>query len=157
MAPHEDGENNFSDDDFLNDIPADALEELENNAIAFTQAQVKPPPSSDYGGEFEDDDLDDAVVIDEARSAPAIVPYLPRNNVNQASRQEFRQQRYALGNNLAPPPARQADHLPQPYSASISRETSNLSLQGGQPVADGDNEALRKLIQEVFLASAYYP
>ncbi|KAB8297960.1 hypothetical protein EYC80_001738 [Monilinia laxa] len=150
MAPHEDGENNFSDDDFLNDIPTDALEELENNAIAFSQAQIKPPPSSDYGDEFEDDDLDDAVVIDEARSAPAVVPYLPRTNVNQASRQEqFRQERYGPGNNLAPPLARQADHLPQPYSASISRETSILSRQGSQSVADGDNEALRKLVQEL--------
>ncbi|KAI9649565.1 hypothetical protein NHQ30_002145 [Ciborinia camelliae] len=157
MAPHEDGENNFSDDDFLNDIPADALEELENNAIAFTQAQIKAPPSSDYGDEFDDDDLDDAIVIDEARSAPAVVPYVHRNNVNQATRQEqFRQQRYGdtnivnrPRNSIAPPLLRQPDHLPQPFSASVSREASNLSRQGSQSVADGDNEALRKLVQEL--------
>lgn len=163
MAPHEDGENNFSDDDFLNDIPADALEELENNAIAFTQAQIKAPPSSDYGDDFDDDDLDDAVVIDEARSAPAVVPYLPRNNVNQSARQEqFQQQHYENTNivnrprnYVGPPRPRQPDHLPQPFSNPVSREASNLSRQGSQSVADGDNEALRRLVQEVFAIANY--
>lgn len=158
MAPHEDGENNFSDDDFLNDLPEDALDELENNAIASTQARLKPPPSSDYGEDFDDDDLDDAVVIDEARSVPAVVPYLHKNNVNQTSRQDqFHHQHYGNRatvnrprNNYSPPLVRQADHLQQPYSASISREVSNLSRQNSQSFADCDNEVLRKLVQEVF-------
>ncbi|EMR87235.1 putative dna repair protein rad26 protein [Botrytis cinerea BcDW1] len=157
MAPHEDGENNFSDDDFLNDIPADALDELENNAIAFTQAQIKAPPSSDYGDDFDDDDLDDAVVVDEARSAPAVVPYVPRNNLNQAVRQEqFQQQNYEDADNvnrprdyIGPARPRQSDHLPQPFSNPVSRENSNLSRQATQLVAGDDNEALRRLVQEL--------
>lgn len=157
MAPHEDGENNFSDDDFLNDIPADALDELENNAIAFTQAQIKAPPSSDYGDEFDDDDLDDAVVIDEARSAPAVVPYIPRSNVDQAVRHEqFHRQLYGDAdvvnrskNDIGPARPRPPDDSPQLFSNPISRENSNLSRQATQSVADGDNEALRKLVQEV--------
>lgn len=164
MAPHEDGENNFSDDDFLNDMPADALDELENNAIAFTQAQIKAPPSSDYGDEFDDDDLDDAVVVDEARSVPAVVPYVPRNNLNQAVRQEqFQQQNYEDADivnrprdYIGPARPRQSDHLPQPFSNPVSRENSNLSRQATQLVAGGDNEALRKLVQEVFLATNYH-
>ena len=164
MAPHEDGENNFSDDDFLNDIPADALDELENNAIAFTQAQIKAPPSSDYGDEFDDDDLDDTVVVDEARSAPAVVPYVPRNNLNQAVRQEqFQQQNYKDADivnrprdYIGPARPRQSDHLPQPFSNPVSRENSNLSRQATQLVAGDDNEALRKLVQEVFLAINYH-
>ncbi|KAH8809166.1 DNA repair protein-like protein Rad26 [Xylogone sp. PMI_703] len=72
---------NFDGDDFDDDaldlLPANALEELENNAIRYTQAQTQAvhlnaPPSSDYGDDFEDDDLDDAVVIDEAKSTPAV-------------------------------------------------------------------------------------
>ena len=160
MAPHEDGENNFSDDDFLNDLPADALTELENNAIAFTQARTKPSPSSDhsnYGDEFDDEDLDDGVVIDEARSAPAVVPYVSRNSANPVARQEQpRQQRHGdtgianrLRNNTDPPLPQQPDHLPQPFS--ISREASNLSRQASPSVADGENDALRKLVQEVFV------
>ena len=59
----------FSDDGFddLNDV---ALQELENNAVQFTQAQRLGPSQSashtlsQFG--FEDDDLDDAVVVDES-------------------------------------------------------------------------------------------
>ncbi|KAF7869664.1 hypothetical protein EAF04_004448 [Stromatinia cepivora] len=157
MAPHEDGENNFSEDDFLNDIPADALEELENNAIAFTQAKIKAPPSSDYGEGFDDDDLDDAVVVDEASSAPVVAPYVPRNNVNQVTRQEqFGQQRYGDTNivnrprtHIGPPHPRQPDHLQQPFSNPVLRENSNISGLESQSVADGNNEALKKLLQEL--------
>ncbi|KAI1775847.1 hypothetical protein F4818DRAFT_415121 [Hypoxylon cercidicola] len=62
----------FSDDD-LDALNANVLEELENNAIQFTQAQKKYQPSQTQQQqqhqfqfeEFEDDDLDDAVVQDE--------------------------------------------------------------------------------------------
>lgn len=97
MAAHDDGESNYDDDD-LDDLPTDALLELENNAIQFTQAQrVKAPPSSDYGDDFEDEDLDDAVVIDESRSTPAF----PRQTVPGPATQheQFRQQRYVAANN----------------------------------------------------------
>ncbi|KAK5633696.1 hypothetical protein RRF57_009410 [Xylaria bambusicola] len=76
----------FSDDDF-DALNANALQELENNAIQFTQAQrpyprQEPPPShapqppQDDGYDYEDDDLDDAVVVvqDARRPKPALSP-----------------------------------------------------------------------------------
>jgi hypothetical protein len=99
MAGHHDDEEDYFDDDDLDALPNDTLIELENNAIQFTQAQTqarhKPPPSSDYGDDFEDENLDDAVVIDESRSTPAIVPTYSRYNAGQTTQSEqFRQQRY---------------------------------------------------------------
>ncbi|KAM0284003.1 hypothetical protein ACHAQH_002198 [Verticillium albo-atrum] len=61
---------NYSDDGF-DDLNPNALQELENNAIQFTQAQTQAPlqtqqpadnPYNDL--EFEDDDLDDTELID---------------------------------------------------------------------------------------------
>ncbi|KAM3081211.1 hypothetical protein ACMFMF_003125 [Clarireedia jacksonii] len=156
MAPNECGENNFSDDDFLDDLPPDALTELENNAIVFTQkANFKPTPSSDYGDDFGDEDLDDTVVVDEARSAPAVVPPAHRNNHNPvAQREQFRQKRYGdtgivnrTRNDVFAQLAGQPDHLPQ--SIPILREDSNISRQHSQSVADGDAEALQRLVQEL--------
>jgi hypothetical protein len=87
MPPSDDDE---SFDEFdLNDLPEDALDELESNAIQFTQAQHNAPSTSrvvaaagsDYGDDFEDDDLDDNVVIDESRSTPALNPtFQPRHS-----------------------------------------------------------------------------
>lgn len=61
----------FDDDDF-DDLNATTLQELENNAIHFTQAQKLAPTQAvnedDYG--LEDDDLDDTVVIDYAAQLP---------------------------------------------------------------------------------------
>lgn len=80
----------FSDDglDELNDT---ILQELEANAIQFTQAQKlaqsqaappppQPPRTATYGYGFEDDDLDDAVVFDESAhqiAGPAVGKPLP--------------------------------------------------------------------------------
>ncbi|PQE24932.1 hypothetical protein CJF32_00007315 [Rutstroemia sp. NJR-2017a WRK4] len=156
MAPNEYGENNFSDDDFLDDLPPDALTELENNAITFTQkANFKPSPSSDYGDDFDDEDLDDTVVVDEARSAPAVVPPAHRKNPNPVvQREQFRQQRYGdsgianrTRNDAAVELAGQPDHLLQ--TIPLPREDSSVSRQQSQSVADGDAEALRKLVQEL--------
>lgn len=85
----------FSDDDF-DDLNDTVLQELENNAIQFTQAQQlgqsqaasppharapqqqgRPPPqltssAYDFDG-FEADDLDDTVVVDELAKEPAAV------------------------------------------------------------------------------------
>jgi len=98
MAGHEDGES-FYDDDDLDALPDDALVELENNAIQFTQAQtqarLKAPPSSDYGDDFGDEDLEDVVVIDESRSTPVVAQsFNPRYNTGPTPREQFRQQRY---------------------------------------------------------------
>lgn len=90
MPPYDDDE--FSDDEFgLNDIPDDALEELESKAIQFTQAQhpahnspvTAAAPLSDYGDDFDDDDLDDNVVIDESRSTPALNPTFQHRSLSQ--------------------------------------------------------------------------
>ncbi|RKU39863.1 hypothetical protein DL546_000565 [Coniochaeta pulveracea] len=74
-------------DDGLDDLNDTVLQELENNAIQFTQAQqqsqvFRPPPRPlpprvstshiDLTG-FEEDDLDDAVVEDELAKQPTVV------------------------------------------------------------------------------------
>lgn len=64
----------FSDDGF-DDLNESALQELENNAIQFTQVQKSAqsqaaPKQYDNGYDFEDDDLDDTVVIDEHAQPP---------------------------------------------------------------------------------------
>lgn len=68
MAGHHDGEDFFSDDD-LDTLPQNAFDELEQTAIRQTQATqlIKGPPSSNYGDEFDDEDLDDAEVFDAAQ------------------------------------------------------------------------------------------
>ncbi|CAJ2512583.1 Uu.00g055980.m01.CDS01 [Anthostomella pinea] len=65
----------FSDDD-LDALNANALQELENNAIQFTQAQKKSDPSQqvEYDFDFEDDDLDDTIVQDELRGPKSALP-----------------------------------------------------------------------------------
>ncbi|KAH9889705.1 hypothetical protein F4778DRAFT_785615 [Xylariomycetidae sp. FL2044] len=67
----------FADDDF-DTLNANALQELENSAIQFTQAQKRQDLSQellDYV--FEDDDLDDTDVHDELRGTTALPPDKP--------------------------------------------------------------------------------
>ncbi|KAI1340208.1 hypothetical protein F5Y15DRAFT_415096 [Xylariaceae sp. FL0016] len=62
----------FSDDD-LDTLNANALQELENNAIQFTQHQPKLEPTEhDFDYDFEDDDLDDTVVQDALQTKTTI-------------------------------------------------------------------------------------
>ena len=61
----------FSDDD-LDALNVNALQELENTAIQFTQAQRRYEEQSQTYDFFEDDDLDDAVVQDELRGKSAL-------------------------------------------------------------------------------------
>ncbi|KKY37585.1 putative dna repair protein rad26 [Diaporthe ampelina] len=72
----------FSDDGF-DDLNINILQELENNAIQFTQAQqlgsTQAVNDDDYG--LEDDDLDDTVVIDEAAQLPPTA--IPQNRDGQ--------------------------------------------------------------------------
>ncbi|KAK4151703.1 hypothetical protein C8A00DRAFT_16920 [Chaetomidium leptoderma] len=73
----------FSDDD-LDDLNETVLQELENNAIQFTQAQklaptqAAPPTQHNaydaYEYDFDDDDLDDTIVIDEHAQPPPRPP-----------------------------------------------------------------------------------
>lgn len=100
----------FSDDG-LDELNVTTLQELENNAIQFTQAQqlgpTQPVNDDDFG--LEDDDLDDTVVIDEAaqlpvrhsveRQSPAQAPSLVQDNGLQPARiiQQPRWQQPATG------------------------------------------------------------
>lgn len=87
----------FDDDDFdeLNDT---TLQELENNAIQFTQAQKLAPTQAaneeDYG--LEDDDLDDTVVIDGAAQLP----------VRHSVERQLPSQVPSITQDIRPPPAR---------------------------------------------------
>ncbi|KAI1845939.1 hypothetical protein JX265_011165 [Neoarthrinium moseri] len=73
----------FSDDGF-DDLNANVLDELENGAIQFTQAQklADPTQASLKDEDYDDDDLDDAIVTDDLRgksllpSAAAADPYV---------------------------------------------------------------------------------
>jgi len=165
MAGHDDGESFFDDDD-LDTLPHDALLELENNAIQFTQAQtqairLKAPPSSDYGDDFDDEDLDDAVVIDESRSTPVIIPSLNRYNSRPATEQEqFRQQRHAtvsnpnlnLANRQPPngPPKFNQPNRP-PRQETTSRNGIVVAHRGSQPAAVPDLTSLQRQVEEVII------
>jgi hypothetical protein len=163
MAGHDDGESNYDDDD-LDDLPSDALIELENNAIQFTQAQrVKAAPSSDYGDDFEDEDLDDAVVIDESRSTPAIVPTLRQTVPGPAIQHEqFRQQRYGMANNsnLAnrqrynpPPKFNESSRLP---TEPIVQHADKVEQGTGEQAAGSDVLSLQRQVEEVVSPNLNY-
>ncbi|KAI1276842.1 hypothetical protein F5Y07DRAFT_365226 [Xylaria sp. FL0933] len=97
----------FSDDD-LDALNANALQELENSAIQFTQAQKTHEPRGpqsplalqpryDVGYDVEDDDLDDAVVLvqDALQPKSALPPVpMPERPVQIPSRIAPQQQQY---------------------------------------------------------------
>lgn len=77
----------FSDDGF-DDLPDNALEELEIKALQSTQVQtqVQQPVQSKtlFDLDFEDDDLDDTIVFDELGQHPANPPQPPQGRVAPA-------------------------------------------------------------------------
>jgi len=159
MAPYDDGDINLSDDDALDDPHVWA--KLENDAIQFTQKAVdaKAPPSSDYGDEdFDSDDLDDALVIDESKSGPACPAYQNKNNAGQASQKEnFRQQRYGngiptLGSRQrpnVPPLPRQADRMPPPPIPPFTvRQNESIPVRQSSQSATGGDAVWTKQIEE---------
>ncbi|OLN87516.1 hypothetical protein CCHL11_06104 [Colletotrichum chlorophyti] len=117
----------FSDDDFdqLNDT---TLQELENNAIQFTQAQRKPDSQfpgysqvENYDGfEFEDDDLDDTEVKNEL--LPPVARPVPDKTVPQHQHQ--------LGGRSSLPPQQRWHPPPAPTNAAT------LSSRARYPVPD---------------------
>lgn len=159
MAGHDDGESAYDDDD-LDDLPSDALVELENNAIQFTQAQrVKAAPSSDYGDDFEDGDLDDAVVIDESRSTPALRQTVPGPAIQH---EQFRRQRYGMANNsnLAnrqrynpPPKFNESSRLP---SGPIVQHADKVEQGTGEQAAGSDVLSLQRQVEEVVSPNLNY-
>ncbi|KAL2020643.1 hypothetical protein VTK56DRAFT_8133 [Thermocarpiscus australiensis] len=94
----------FSDDGF-DDLNDTVLQELENNAIQFTQAQrlaqSQAVPQQQHGlseYDFEDDDLDDTVVVDEHAQQPFAPPVektvplqQPRHGAGVAGTQRWNQ------------------------------------------------------------------
>lgn len=160
MSAQEYGEDFFSDDD----LDTAAFDELENNAIQATQAQTQAlraapqQQSSDYGApDLEGDDLDDAVVVDEARSTPSIIPILQKNGVAQAQ-ERFRSQEDGVTQSATQSQRKQIASIPPrqtiPYhpSPSIPRDESMRAQQGSQ-VDTSNLGALQKQIQEVLLQS----
>jgi hypothetical protein len=158
MAAHDDGGNNYDDDD-LDHLPTDALLELENNAIQFTQAQrAKAAPSSDYGDDFEDEDLDNAVVIDESRSTPAVVQVLRQHGSGPATQHEqFRQQRYGASStpSLA---SRQRHNLPPKFNnpsglpAAPITQLPQQAEPGEAQQAGSDVLSLQRQVAEVIVS-----
>lgn len=138
MASQDDGDELFSDDD-LDDLPPNALEELEENAIRQTQHQtqatliVGPRPSSNYGDEFDDDDLDDAVVIDETRSVlNQFLPLQPFGASLSTQRDRFQQSQYRSPNHLNS----LADRRLETEPSYLKHHTQQHNAGRVQPTAD---------------------
>lgn len=163
MAGHD--EEDYFDDDDLDALPDSEFVELENKAIQFTQAQTQATravvaPSSDYGDDFDEVDFDDdAVVVDESRSTPAIVTSIHRGIPGQATQQEqFRQQRYGtvnssnsitqLANRPRPTPPRFNEKIQVRRPAVVPLNDSIVAQQGSQ-VSDVNVESLQKQLEEV--------
>ena len=152
----------FSDDGF-DDLNDNILQELENNAIHFTQAQklvqsqfpsqtpapaavAAPPPSaplqpfqtdvSDYNNyNFEDDDLDDAVVIDELAQLPLRHPAASTAN----DKSHTPQQQHPHHSRPRPAPGQTAWNplRPAPPSASFSSHARHPAPSHPAPSAIG--------------------
>lgn len=162
MAGHADHDNTFSDDDW-DLLPPSVLAELESHAIRSTQAANhnsktwrEVPPSSDYGDDFEDEDLDDAVVIDEARSAPAVVPALHRNPLSQSQQRGEQLLHQPLRGTSSTGRSRAAgtqhqpnrDRLPIPSTGPHKRPAATV-VGGSQAQVTDDAAALRRQLEEV--------
>ncbi|KAI8959905.1 hypothetical protein F5Y11DRAFT_331591 [Daldinia sp. FL1419] len=118
----------FSDDDF-DTLNANVLQELENNAIQSTQAQKKYQQSQAqplYVDDFEDDDLDDAVVRDELRGNSI----LPEEKTQLPSRVAPQQQYQQQWRNPVPAPA---GHFRPPSVHSVSRNPLPAPASSRQP------------------------
>lgn len=166
MASQDDRYDYFSDSD-LDELPHNALDELENNAILHTQHLtqatqiINAPSSSDYGDGLNDDDLDDAVVFDEAQGVPerllALQPIIPGP---ATQRVQFRKGRYRGPINVSPLADRTLKQNINPenhnveqegsvkvYQNEVSQETLREVLDEAK--ADPMVEALQKQVQEV--------
>jgi len=159
MAGYADGENNFSDDD-LDDLPFNALAELENNAILSTQAaNTHPPrkpvaaPSSDYGDDFDDEDLDDAVIIDESRSTPSTTRNVAGPTLQRPQNTQPTGSKSSYGNPQRPvlQAIRERDHIALPQRDSQPRPSQSSQ----QPAFVLDSADLMRQIAEVSFTIPY--
>ncbi|KAI1484556.1 hypothetical protein F5X96DRAFT_692572 [Biscogniauxia mediterranea] len=123
----------FSDDD-LDTLNANALQELENSAIQFTQAHKKYEPSQDdqqydQQYDFEDDDLDDTIVQDE----------LQQQQEQQEQQQQQQQQQQQATTTWRPAPIPASHFRPQPIvpvvrPSALLPSVSQASQQPAHPV-----------------------
>ena len=145
MAGQDDGDDFFSDSDF-DDLPRNALDELENNALLHTQHQtqatqiINVPPSSNYGDGLDDEDLDDAVVFDEAQGVPdRLLALQPTGAGPLTQREQFRKGRYGEPGSVSP----LADRTLKP-----NRNLENRSVQPEPTVIIRQNEASQERQRE---------
>jgi hypothetical protein len=172
MAVQDDGDDYFSDSE-LDELPQNALDELENNAILHTQHQtqatqlINPPQSSDYGDGFDDDDLDDAVVIDEAQGVPERVLALQSPTGGPTTqREQFRRGRYGGLANISPLADRTLKQNWTPEKPPAVQDAPvDVQRNGAPPNQHGDApkeatvdpmvEALQNQVQEVSIRTSY--
>ncbi|KAL2267959.1 hypothetical protein VTJ83DRAFT_5236 [Remersonia thermophila] len=143
----------FSDDDFDN-LNDDVLQELENNAIQATQAhnpgQTQTGPAArheSFDQEFEDDDLDDTIVIDQLAQPPQPPPGLqrqqqqalpigqPRHGTSLAGTHRWNQHlpQHHVATSNTPYPPRPAFQPPRPFAQPPVRQP--IPSQRYPPVA----------------------
>ncbi|OBT86555.1 hypothetical protein VE02_04315 [Pseudogymnoascus sp. 03VT05] len=166
MADSADGDDFFSDDG-LDGLAPDALDEIENNAIRYTQYQATQaltvPPSSDYGDDLDDEDLDDAVVFDGAQVDPTNRLTQFQSSVAIQQAHQFQAQRPSRSETAQPlsdrskiqPQNKPLYKNPLPTSRSVTAGQStqpdygrsNQSYQNVASPADGDVETLRKKLE----------
>ena len=165
MAGQSDGESVYGDDD-LDALPNDAFVLLEEEAFSYTQAQSQAPlkaaPSSDYGDEIDEEDLDKEVVVDGSRIAPAIhqnSPLVRSPIVNRAvpgptQQEQFRQQRYGLNDNSSL--ANRQRYNPPPKFDDTSRVLAPVPIAQHEPedeqmeAAGPDVLSLQRQVEEVY-------
>ncbi|KAI8626558.1 hypothetical protein F5Y19DRAFT_220156 [Xylariaceae sp. FL1651] len=114
----------FSDDD-LDALNANALQELENNAIQFTQAQkTYEPRRTELDYDFEDDDLDDAVVVvqDALQGKPALPPDRPAQLSSRVVPHQQRQE------NWGPVPIPTSRLRPQPVVSAALPSAGHAAI-----------------------------
>ncbi|KAK9417625.1 putative Rad26-like helical repeats domain-containing protein [Seiridium unicorne] len=126
----------FSDDGF-DDLNVNVLEQLESNAIQFTQAltqaQKQPEPTQQDLNldEFGDDDLDDAVITDDLRGKPALLSKKGTTAAVSPSR-KVQQQPPPQQNRWGPVPIPASHFRPQPPS-SMARPPAQIHMGARQP------------------------
>jgi hypothetical protein len=127
----------FSDDGF-DDLNANTLQELENNAIQFTQARKIEPTQEEFEyGDFEDDDLDDAVVTNELRGKSTILPEQP----SAASTSRIIPQHPPQQHGWGPVPIPASHFRPQAVG-SVARPPAQVQL-GNRPSQVGPYSQMR--------------
>lgn len=152
--------NEYSDDD-LDDLPLNTLNELESNAIEFTQRQQATHEiSSDYGDDLHDDIFDDAVVIDESKTRA--IPTIQCSKIVKPpnANEQFRLSRYGPSNDSQPAPtpslvtsARVQSHGVNRAPGRMLRQNTpthnNVQTSPSTVNDDGGVDQMRKQIEDL--------